>query len=64
MKQGTEYVYVKVSLALFDARRGKWSMPVQIKIDEDYSGDIAMITRDVTSLSLKDLVREEVRDED
>jgi len=55
MKQGSEYVYVKMSLDLFKAMKGEWSAPVCLKLDEGYDGDIELITRNVKNMTLHDL---------
>lgn len=61
MKQGTDYVYVKVSLAVVDSVAGQWSKPVQVRLTEDYSGDWTLETRDAMDQSLRTLMREDRR---
>lgn len=56
MKQGTDWVYVKVSTALAATMDG-WSRPVQVRLEESYNGDIEMVTRDVSELSLRQLAK-------
>jgi hypothetical protein len=55
VKQGTEYVYIKFSLELFKQLKGEWSQPVVLKLEENYAGDVEMVTRNVKNLSLRDL---------
>ena len=57
MKQGTEYVYVKLSIPLVKEMKGEWSPPVQVKLDESYDGDIELITRAVADQSLRELAK-------
>ena len=47
MKQGSEFVYVKVSLALIKALADGWSRPVRVQIKEYPNGDIDLIVKDV-----------------
>jgi hypothetical protein len=56
MKQGTEWVYVRVSLALVGEMKS-WSRAVQVKLEEDYNGDIELVSRDVSGLSLRELAK-------
>ena len=58
MKQGSDFVYVKVSTALLE-QLGRWSRPVRVRIEESYNGDIELITQDVFSVSLRDLFKAE-----
>ena len=46
MKQGTEFVYVKVALALIEAMDDGWSRPVQIQVKEWSNGDIDLIVKE------------------
>ena len=46
MKQGIDFVYVKVTLSLIKAMDDGWSRPVRVKIEEYPNGDIDMIVKE------------------